>query len=205
MASYTTLVAGKTTAGSIANWLNRGDLPVTTILEEAEAWIYQRLRVREMQQDDAFTFDGGNSSEALPDGFLDPISFKPYDWGGLPLPFVHEDTFRAGRDTDGDLFEGTPSQWRILGETAEVDVICADDFGGRLLYYKQPAALSGSNETNFLTRRYPTLLRTVCEAKAFEHMKKWTDALGYLQKAEADLQEAARTNDMFRRSQRVSG
>jgi hypothetical protein len=203
MATWTTLTGSKTTEGSIRNWLNRGDIPVTTILEEAEAWIYQRLRVREMHADEAFVFDGGEYQEPLPEGFLDPISFKPYAWGGTPLRFEHEDTFRASRDPDGELAEGTPSQWRIVGETAEVNVICADDFGGRLLYYKQPAPLSSGNPTNFLTSRYPTLLRTVCMGKGYEHMKKGQDAVAYLTKAGADIAEAAQTNEMFRRAQYV--
>lgn len=201
--NWTVLTGAKTVTGSIANWLNRGDLPTDNILLEAEAWIYQRLRVREMVQDDAFTFDGGESSEALPASFLDPLAFKPFDWGGLPLPYFDEQSFRAPRDTDGDLFEGSPSRWTIIGETAHVDVTCSDDFGGRLLYYKQPTALGSGNLTNFLTTRYPTLLRSVCMLKGLEHMKKMTDAVAYLQKAEADLAEAMRTNDMYRRGQMV--
>lgn len=198
--NYTTLTAAKTTEGSIKNWVNRSDIPVTNILLEAEAWIYQRLRVREMIADEAFTFDEDASSEALPAGFLDPVQFVPYQWA-CPLMFVHEGSFRPSRTTAGVLQEGTPSMWTIIGTTAHVDVLCSSDFAGRLLYYKQPDALSGDNETNFLTTRYPTLLRSALMMKAFEHMRKTSDAAGYLQKAMADIQEAAATNDMWRRGQ----
>ena len=46
--NYSDLVATKTTAGSIKQWLNHDGVPSTTILEEAEAWVYQRLRIRQM-------------------------------------------------------------------------------------------------------------------------------------------------------------
>lgn len=202
--NWTTLTAAKTTEGSIKSWLNKGDLPVTNILLEAEAWIYQTLRVREMVTDEAFTFDADASSEALPSGFLDPIQFVPYQWA-YPLPFYHEGSFRPGRTSAGVLFEGTPSMWTIIGETAHVDVLCSSNFAGRLMYYDTPAALGSGNETNFLTIKYPTLLRDACTMKAYEFMKKTTDAAGYMQKAMADIVEANATADMARRGQYATG
>lgn len=199
---YTQLVAGKTTPGSICNWVNRSDIPATTILAEAEAWIYQRMRVREMQHRQTFTFLEASSDLALPVGFLDPIRYVPYTWS-QPLPFLHEEAFQDPRDEDGNLYEGTPSQWTVIGETAYVDVACLEDFGGMLLYYRQPTALGPSNLTNFLTSRYPKLVRHACIAQAYEHMKDTPRSQEYLQYAEMDLQEAMRTNEMFRRGQYV--
>ena len=196
--TWTVLVAGKTTSGSIANWVNRGDLPTENVLIEAEAWIYERLRVREMQASEAFQFDENASSEALPSGFLDPLHFLPYTWGDY-LPFWALETFVAGRDEDGNLFEGTPCAWTIEGETAKVDVKCSDNFAGMLTYYDTPTALSVSNTTNFLTRRYPKLLRVAAMATAFEHMKDSDRAAAYFQGAEALVMEAHRTNDSYRR------
>lgn len=200
MATWTTLTAAKTTAGSIANWVNRSDLPTTEILVEAEAFIYERLRVREMTAVATFTFSDGASSGALPSDFLDPLEFLPYEWSD-PLPFVHEQKLGAVRDADGNLEVGTPSRWTIIGVTAHVDVECDADFSGKLMYYARPAALSADNTTNFITTRYPTLLRMACMHKAFEHMKDWNSAAQYMQLAEAKMAEAAITNDLFRRSQ----
>src|SRR3990167_7987443 len=98
--NYTTLTAAKTTSGSLANWVNRGDLATSAILTEAEAWIYQRLRVREMTTDEAFTFAISTSSTALSSltgTFLDPIQFVPYEWG-VPLPFYDEASYRPSRN-----------------------------------------------------------------------------------------------------------
>jgi hypothetical protein len=198
---WTTLTASKSTAGSIANWVNRSDLPTENILLEAEAWIYLKLRCREMLiRDTAFQFDSGSQSEALPSGFLDPLGFWPYGYTD-PLLYVHEEILEEQRDSDGTLLSGTPSRWAVIGETAYVDVQCSANYPGVLMYYKQPDALSASNETNFLTRRYPSLLRMACMAHAYEHMKDTPRAREYLGLAMAKLEEARQADDLFRRTQ----
>ncbi len=200
--NYTMLVANKTTAGSIANWVNRSDLPTDAILFEAQAWLYQRLRVREMQEIATLTFTAGDDSAALPDGYLDPVSFTPHGWGD-PMLFVSPESWRPFRDETGALETASPTQWSVVGETtAYVDVLPETDFAGKLIFYKQPAALAvTTNETNWLTRRYPSLLRYACMARAYEHMKDAQSAATYLQLAMASIAEAAITNDMARRGQ----
>lgn len=197
---WTTLTGAKSTEGSIKNWVVRDNIPVTNILLEAEAWIYQRLRVREMVTSESFVFDAATNEEALPSGFLDPIEYR--QWGAAePLPYVHEATIDIQRDEDGNLVEGTPTQWTIIGETAYVNYQCEEAFSGRLMYFKQPDALSVSNTTNFLTRRYPTLLRVACMAFAFGHMKEWNARREHLAEAEKWLLEAGSTNESYRRGQ----
>ena len=199
---WATIVAAKTTLGSIANAVNRSDLPTTNILIEAEASIYERLRVREMEALATLTFAISTNTTALPTDFIDPIEYRPNGWGA-PINFVHESSLEAHRDSSGNLSSGTPSRWSILGETAYVDVSCSASFSGRLMYYKRPAALSVSNTTNFLTIRYPTLLRFACLARAYEHMKDMQNAASYMQMTEAKIAEANATNEMYRRSQFV--
>lgn len=198
--NWTTLTAAKTTSGSIANWVNRSDLPTDNILLEAEAKIYERLRVREMLAIATLSVAADANTASLPADFIDPIEWRPYGWS-QPILFVSEGTLEAHRDDDGNLFEGTPSRWSILNETAYVDVSCSETFSGKLMYYKRPTALSVSNETNFLTIRYPSLLRTACLATAYEHMKDMQNAATYLQMLEGKIGEAMMTNDLYRRSQ----
>ena len=199
---YPTLVGPKSQDGSIKNWVNRPDIPVTTILVEAEALIYETLRVREMRSMTEFSFAKGDSEKALPAGFLDPIKFTPYGWGD-PLEYWHEETYDPCMDETGAMIVGTPSRWTIIGETAYLDVACDEAFAGRLLYYVTPAPLSVSNPTNFLTRRYPTLVRYACMNKAFEHMKDTTRATEYLRYTMAALGGVASSDDLSRRGQNV--
>ena len=201
---WTTLTAAKTTLGSVANWLNRSDLPTDNILLEAEAWLYQYLRVREMLTAAPFTFDSAASTEALPSGFLDPLHFVPYEWGDA-LRYEGQETFKPPRDENGALFaSSTPACWSILGETAYIDVLLDANFVGILTYYATPSALSVSNTTNFLTRRYPRLLRRSCMAIGFEHMKDTSRAQEYYGLAMADIMEANKTNEMHRRGQSIA-
>lgn len=198
---YATLTAAsKTTEGSIRNWVNRDDIPVTNILIEAQAAIYESLRVREMTAlQESFTFAINTDSVALPADFLDPIQFLPWQWGD-PLPLYNEGSLRKSRDENGTLLSGSPSCWSIVGVTAHIDVSAVAAFSGELMYYALPAVLSGTNTTNFLTTRYPSLLRYACMMKAYEHMKKTDDAKGYMMLMMAGVQSAAASNDLFRRS-----
>src|SRR4051812_246682 len=71
---FTSLTADKSTSGSIRRWVNHADVDADAVLEDAQALIFQTLRVREMRTvftDLALVI--GDSSKALPAGFLDPI------------------------------------------------------------------------------------------------------------------------------------
>lgn len=201
--NWTVLTGTKTTLGSIANWLNRSDLPVENILLEAEAWIYERLRTIEMQtRNTAFAFASGSQTANLPAVLLDPISFTPYGHG-CPLLYVHEEALQEQRASDGVLTPGTPSRWTIIGEQAVADVSASQTMSGVLLYYARPASLSSANLTNFLTLKYPSLLRYACMMKAFEHMKDTPRTTQYVQLAMAALADAMRADDLKRRGQYI--
>lgn len=200
--NWTTLSGLKTVAGSIANWVNRGDLPGENILIEAQAWILQWLRVREMAVQTAFQFDISTSSKALPADFLDPVAYVPYGWGD-PLDYREPTFFEQPRDENGTLYTDTPSQWTIIGTTAQVNVTCVANFGGILTYFGKPDDLSAANETNFLTSRYPTLLRRACLARAYEHMKEYAEMKDEEAMAMAAIQEANATNALVWRGART--
>jgi hypothetical protein len=198
--NWTTLTGAKTVPGSIANWVNRTDLPTENILLEAQAWIYKRLRVREMVSAAPITIVAGASSVALPADFLDPKQFLPYGWF-RELPYYHEEMFMAMRDQSGSLYQGLPSRWTILNNSIQTDVTCTENFSGMFMYYALPAFLSAGTETNFLTIRYPTLLRHACLALAYEHMKDKGDQDRYLQLLVGGIEDANASNEMARRGQ----
>lgn len=208
--SYDLLTADKSVAGSIRHMLGRDDLPAELILTEAQAYIYQRLRSREMLTQADFTFSSGSSEAPLPDDFLDGVQFLPDGWG-YPLEFYHEEKLIQQRDSDGALVSSTPSKWSIIGTTAIIDCSASEDMAGQLIYYAKPDPLSTTNGTNFLTSRYPTLLRFACIAKGFEYLQAMPDggqtfavrAQDNVKMAEMHLAEAMRTNDLWRRGQSV--
>ena len=74
---YNSLIGDKTVPGSIKLWINNALIDVGTILSEAQALIYQHLRVREMIVSDyAFVMAQGDYSKPLPARFLDPIAMQ---------------------------------------------------------------------------------------------------------------------------------
>jgi hypothetical protein len=200
--NWSTLTGSKDTEGSLANWVNRSDLPATNILLEAEAWIYQHLRVREMMTRTTLTVAEAAQSVALPDDFLDPITWTIHG-DSYPLDYMSEDKLQESRDPDGVLVTGAPNQWAIIGSTIYVNCLCSQEQSGIFLYYARPEALSASNETNFLTIKYPTLLRHACMAAAYEHMKDTGRAEQWMQTATLKLAEAKATADLVRRGQNI--
>jgi hypothetical protein len=123
----------------------------------------------------------------------------------VPLRYVHEQQLRPSIDEAGAYYEEeTPSRWTIIGEDmAHINVRLTADFAGNLLYYKQPEPLSVSNETNWLTRRYPGLVRVACMMTANEHMKEWQVATGYEGQMMKQIAKAGRNNELSRRGQEI--
>lgn len=243
--NFLELVGPKSGPGSLLNWVNYKKVPAEVVLEEAQALIYSRLRVREMRASAVITLPVQAFSVALPTGFLEAIAMRdragidiipdrhieergllrrrPMDdeayttlsaqitAGAGSLTVSSAEKFPAtapfsvmidaecvlvtagagttswtvtrgyggttaaahasGATVDGALQDGTPSHLAIFNERFEFD--CKADEARRydLTYYKTPDALSASNTTNFLTRRYPMILRIGCLAGAASFMK----------------------------------
>ena len=170
--NYTTLVAAKSTDGSIRNWLNYDRIPAEIILTEAQARIYQHLRTREMRASVDLTIASGDITAPLPTGYIDPIKMTHRDnrWA-----FVHkmQEDLREVRFWDedaGNYTQGTPSAFSVFNEVLNFDMRADQAYPVVFDFYKRPDALSGANETNWLTTRYPHLLRVACLRAAAEHM-----------------------------------
>lgn len=172
--NYTTLVADKDTAGSIKYAINYSRIDAAGILQEAEAWIYARLRVRQMTAADDVAISSGASTATFPTGYLDPVHLAIP--GYVPtVKLIDAERFRNGLgwDTDAALPEGLPTRWADIEQTMHFDVRADQAYTAKLVYFKEPEALSASVETNFLTDRYPTLLRRVCLMFASEARKEY--------------------------------
>lgn len=197
---YTTLVADKSTAGSIKYWVNHDLVDAAGALILAQAWIYNRLRAAAMRDEVTVELDEGNYYEALPSGFLAPVSFK---WRGDadPIRYVHENLLNRFRDEDGDPDAGRPQRYAIFGDKFQFEVKADDDLTADVICYTTPAALSGANTTNFLTEKYPALLRAACTAYGYEDRKRFDEAKTQFLMAEAKLNEANAVEDIGRQGQ----
>lgn len=255
--SYTTLVAPKGAAGSLANWVNYTKLDTQTILDEAQSLLYQTLRVREMRTEWTFGMKPGQSEMPLPVRFLDPIGRLRDITNGIPYPHRIEGDILADRAyeavsgtlpanpfyttaesslvtvakanhglTQGStisvtgatpfagidfnssfpvtyvaddghfvidveveatdtvsgggavakysgsrLIKSIPTKWSIFDEKVKFDSAFDTATTFKHLYYRRPLYLSEDAPTNWLTDRYPMLLRKACMAAAADFMK----------------------------------
>jgi hypothetical protein len=106
----------------------------------------------------------------------------------------------SGATVDGRLESGTPTNVAVFDELFQFDCKADEARTLSLVYFKTPTLLSASNSTNFLTRRYPNILRVACQAGAASFMKDAEEfsareaellALINAANAESDLGKAA--------------
>lgn len=69
------------------------------------------------------------------------------------------------------LNKATPSTWAIFDEAIQFDNASDTAIQCRMLYFRNPPLLSTTNQTNFITNRYPRLLREATNAAAASFMK----------------------------------
>lgn len=197
--TYTILTGDKSTEGSIRYWAQHSLIPAAQILEEAQAFIYERIRAREMRTEGAVSVADAGDTIDLPTGFLDPIKLTLDGLG--EIIYVHEDILEKLTDADGNLFEGPPTEYAIWDEKIQFARATDAAYAGDLLYYGTPAALSGANETNFLTDRFPTLLRRACLMYSYEHRHRPDLFQAELALVEQAIRLANTAEDMSRRGQ----
>lgn len=94
------------------------------------------------------------------------------------------------------LISGIPSRWSIWDECVKFD--CAFDTATtfRQLYYQSPLPLSANNQSNWLTNRYPMLMRKACLTAAADFMKDDAEYQKNLVALNALVQSTAIENDM---------
>lgn len=200
--TYTILTGTISTPGSIRNWVQHASIPAEQILEEAQQRIYQRLRIQDMEVEEAISIPADAYTLALPSGFLDPLSLQ-LDGDTDPLDYVQENLLGRYVDSDGVVQTGRPQRWTLYNGLIQFDCANDDDdaLTGDMVFYQFPDLLAAtSNETNFLTDRFGGLLRRMCLAVGYEHRKR-DEAREMLLAAEALIDSANATADMRRRGQ----
>lgn len=172
---YDTLVAAKTTEGSIKDWINYDRIPSTQILTEAEAFIYQRIRVAEM-----LTIDTAVSIAADATYITKPTGWQATKLFSIPGYISEVRLVDANRfyrdlalDSDAAYPSGIPTRMAYFNGKINFNTKADQAYTAHHLYYKTPDALSTGNATNFITDDYPTLLRQTCMMFAAEYRKDY--------------------------------
>jgi hypothetical protein len=170
--NYGTLTGPKSTTGSIRSWINYDPLDVEGVLMDAQAYIYGRMRVREMVSSAAVAITAGSETAPLPTGFLDPISLLI---PALNIPLANTDPreLEAMRwyDDAGVLQTQTPFNFSVYDELFQFEAKADATYAGRALFYKRPDYLGRLNQSNFLCTRYPNLLRVAALMHGADQMQ----------------------------------
>jgi hypothetical protein len=197
---YATLIADADVEGSIKYWINYKRIDSAGILDEAQSWIFSKIRIREMHREGDLAIAQGVSEVTAPAGFLDPIQLAiPGYINDMPLLDTHRFRESLALDTAGVLQASMPTAYSILGQKLQFNSRADMAYTGRFVYYGSPDRLSPSNTTNFLTDRYPTLLRRACLMFAAEARKEY-DAMDRAEiKAMAQVEEVKKEGDLHMR------
>lgn len=205
--SYSELVAAKSTLNSIKGWINWDLAPATDILSDAEAFIYSSLRIREMKRLATGSILTGSTYLALPVDFIAPRSFWRVGAERGPIDIRDDKMFEETLplDANGVLPIETPTACTIYDDPpfAYFNAQADKNYPYRLVYWRRPEALDVANETNFLTRRYPVLLRSTCLGYAHMFMKQSDQAQTWLQVASGMIDQANADYDLGEQANRV--
>jgi hypothetical protein len=101
--------------------------------------------------------------------------------------------------TANNLTAAPPTRWSIWNEEVQFDTAHDVPKAYKQLYYRAPQLLSATNTTNFLTVRYPKLIRVATQAAAADFMKDDTEYQKGLAALTALVQSIAVEQDMLYR------
>ena len=164
-----------TTAGSIVSWLNHPALSTvgTQIVQEAESWIYPRLRHWQMLTSTSGTMTASATTISVPSDFLEDKRFKFTGTaaGSVTRKTIQEVVDAMQYDGNGNRVAQKPRIMFNDKDNLQFDSPSDQAYPFTLWYYARPAALSTSNNTNFITNNYPRLMRTTSCFMAAEYMK----------------------------------
>lgn len=184
--NWNILTGNSTTPGALARWLNKSTLTAGAggdadlILQEATSWIYARLRHHKMLTAPInAAMVAGADQIAVPADMLEldfimiagVVSSTFYQQELIQKPI--NEVYRAWAfDGSGNRIQQMPRLYSFNQTYIQLDQQPDQAYPYIYTYYQLPAALSGSNATNFLTTFYPRLLRCVCMMMGAEWTKE---------------------------------
>lgn len=215
--NYTSLVAGTGSAGSIANWVlsSHAQAAAPTIVEEAESFIYRRLRHWRMIAETTGTMTAGNTKDFIDiSGISNYLEDKTLRFVGLVSGTVYNHRVRRktmeevkaayGYDGTGGRVQQLPSVFYNNGTQIKFDSPVDLAYPWELAFYQQPAALGTATTTNWVTGYYPRMMRAACMIGACEYMKDAGqgnfDRTYWINEAEKEIALAQAESDLQSRS-----
>lgn len=171
---YTQLTASSTTAGSIAAWLNHASLVAAspTIVNEAESWVYRRLRHWKMLTSTNGTMTASQTAILVPADFLEDKQLQVTGTNAMTITrkTIQEVVQAFSYDGNGNRVLQQPTIFFNDQSNFQLDSPCDKSYPYTLWYFQQPVSIAVST-TNFITSTYPRMFRCALMAGATEFMK----------------------------------
>lgn len=98
--------------------------------------------------------------------------------------------------TANKLIAASPTRWGVFDEKLKLDCAMETASQFKLLYYRSPKPLATTNESNWLTNRYPILLRAACMTAAAKYMKDTEEYNRNYAELTSLVQSTAAENDL---------
>ena len=95
-----------------------------------------------------------------------------------------------------NLVQAFANWWAIWDEEIHFDCAGNQSLNYQLQYFRSLPLLSTTNQSNFLTNRYPQLMRTACVAAAADFMKDDTEYQKGVARLQGMIQQISIENDM---------
>lgn len=210
---WVALTSDKNTPGSIANWMNNSTFTIGAggvsdlILQEAQDWIYRGLRHwRMLTPPTTGTLTVGSDTLSIPSDCLEPdvLIITGTQSAKLVQKPIQDVILSWSYDGNGNRIPQQPRIYSFNQSNLCFDSPADQAYPYALVYYQQPATLSGSNTVNFLTQYCQRLVRCACMAAAAEWAKDSGvgnyDRTYWDQAAQAELARVQAESDRARRA-----
>ena len=151
----------------------------------------------------ATTVDGINMNGTFPVVSITDANDFVVDSGQVPTVGGVTGGGSAATWTANKLTSASPSVWTIWNEQVKFDTAFDTATTFKQLYFKAPGLLSAANPTNFLTNRYPFLIRKATMCAAADFMKDTEEYNKELTALTTMIQAIAAENDMMYRGAEI--
>lgn len=180
-----------------------GTDPFTTTLDSSQVSVVDTAH--DLTQDSAITIAGATAVGGLTlNGTFPIVSITDantyvIDTGDTLATSAATGGGAGATYTANRLIDGSPASWGVWNEQIKFDTAFDAPAAMKQLYYRQPALLSSSNLSNFLTVRYPKLIRVATNAAAADFMKDDAEHTKHSTALVNLIQITAATDDMIYR------
>lgn len=180
-----------------------GNNPFTTTA--GSTLVAAAMTAHGINQDSTVTILGATAVDGLTlNGSFPVVSITDannfvFDCGATPTAGGITGGGAAATWTANNLVAGSPSIWSVWDEQIKFDTAFDTSRVCKLLYYRQPALLSANNTSNFITNRYPMLMRVACLAAAANFMKDDTEYQKQVTALMSAIGEVAAQDDLIYR------